>query len=36
MASFDYKAIDRAGNRSEGVIDAADRRTAQLMLERQG
>ena len=36
MASFDYKAVDRAGNRSEGVIDAADRRTAQLMLERQG
>ena len=36
MASFDYKAVDRAGNRSEGVIDAADRRNAQLMLERQG
>lgn len=36
MPSFDYKAVDRAGNRSEGVIDATDRRTAQIMLERQG
>ncbi len=36
MPSFDYKAVDKAGNRSEGVIDATDRRTAQLMLERQG
>lgn len=36
MASFDYKAVDRAGRRSEGVIDAADRRTAQLLLEKQG
>lgn len=36
MASFEYKAVDRAGNRSEGVIDATDRRTAQQMLERQG
>ncbi|MBR0056786.1 MAG: type II secretion system F family protein [Kiritimatiellae bacterium] len=36
MASFEYKAVDRAGNRSEGVIDATDRRTAQRLLERQG
>lgn len=36
MASFEYKAVDRSGNRSEGVIDATDRRTAQRMLERQG
>lgn len=36
MATFAYKAIDRAGNRSEGTIDATDRRTAQRMLERQG
>lgn len=36
MATFEYKAVDRAGNRSEGTIDATDRRTAQRMLERQG
>ena len=36
MATFDYKAVDRAGNRTEGSIDATDRRTAQRMLERQG
>ena len=36
MATFEYKAVDRAGNRSEGTIDATDRRTAQLLLERQG
>ena len=36
MATFDYKAVDRAGNRTEGTIDATDRRTAQRMLERQG
>lgn len=36
MATFEYRAVDRAGNRSEGTIDATDRRTAQLLLERQG
>lgn len=36
MATFEYKAADRSGVRSQGVIDATDRRTAQRMLARQG
>ncbi len=36
MATFEYKAVDRAGKRSEGVIDATDKRTALAMLEKQG
>ncbi len=36
MALFDYKAVDRGGKRSEGTIDAADRRAAQVLLEKQG
>lgn len=36
MARFDYTAIDRAGKRSQGVIDAQDKRAAQLMLEKSG
>lgn len=36
MANFDYKAVDRSGKRIEGSIDASDRRSAQLLLEKQG
>lgn len=36
MASFAYKSIDRAGKRGEGVVDAPDRRSAQLILEKRG
>lgn len=36
MASFSYLAVDRSGKRTEGVVDAADRRAAQLMIERSG
>ena len=36
MARFDYTAIDRAGKRSQGVIDAQDKRAAQMMLEKSG
>lgn len=36
MANFIYTAIDRTGKRSEGTIDAADKRTAQMLLEKSG
>lgn len=36
MATFAYTAIDRSGKRTEGVIDATDKRGAQAMLERSG
>lgn len=36
MATFEYKAVDKSGNRSEGTVDAADRRTAQLLIEKKG
>lgn len=36
MASFSYTAVDRTGKRTEGVIDAADRRNAQQMIEKSG
>ena len=36
MARFAYTAVDRTGKRTEGVIDAADRRGAQVLLEKSG
>ena len=36
MATFAYTAIDRTGKRSEGTLDAADKRTAQMLLEKSG
>ena len=36
MASFTYTAIDRSGKRTEGTLDAADKRTAQMLLEKSG
>lgn len=36
MANFVYTAIDRSGKRSEGTIDAADKRSAQQLLEKSG
>ena len=36
MASFTYTAIDRTGKRTEGTLDAADKRTAQMLLEKSG
>lgn len=36
MARFAYTAIDKSGKRMSGEIDAADKRTAQLMLEKSG
>ena len=36
MATFTYTAIDRTGKRTEGTLDAADRRTAQALLEKSG
>ncbi|MBQ7721876.1 MAG: type II secretion system F family protein [Kiritimatiellae bacterium] len=36
MATFVYTAIDRSGKRTEGTIDATDKRGAQTLLERSG
>lgn len=36
MANFVYTAIDRTGKRFEGSIDAADKRGAQILLEKSG
>ena len=36
MATFTYTAIDRTGKRTEGTLDAADKRAAQVLLEKSG
>ena len=36
MATFTYTAIDRTGKRTEGTLDASDRRAAQVLLEKSG
>ena len=36
MARFSYTAVDRTGKRTEGTIDASDRRGAQMLLEKAG